>query len=695
MNQNSEKIYKVDESIYDVVEQLKLHYNLTLDTEKAINNLTLSPDETEERKLHIILESLGFKVKSSYLKRKKVGVEDNPIITRVDEQFQLTIPDLSDEQAASPKPKKQKYTGHLITILGGPHDEVSAHTDHIVQSHALDWFWAPIIYFRQSYYEILAASIFINLFVLALPIYSLNVYDRVILNFAKETLIVLTLGVIFALSFDFVFKTIRSYILERLAERLSNDYDLKLMQRLVKIENNALPLSVGEQSNLFRELQSIREFYAGKLVPTLIDIPFILLFILIIYFLSPVLALIPLVMAAIILAVNFFAHLPISRISEEYFSATQKKVSFLVETLSGIQTLKMFNADTNRLFHWNNSVSRASRVTRRNNFIIGAVSTFTFMLSQFSHVLVVYFGVYEIQDENLTIGGLIACTILSSRVIAPILNLSSLLARLKQSHDLLVAIDRIFKYPHQAFSDVLKATKGPFEGNIQLRNMSYSYEDDENKAAVKNANLTITSGEKVGIIGQTAAGKTTLVKVMAGLLKPQQGSVLLDNYAYDAISEGELRDAISYAPQDPFFFRGSVLYNITLGRENITKNALEQALDVSGLLTVLKTNAQGIDMDVGEGGCHLSGGQKQALSLARAIVCDPQILIFDEPTTGMDTMLENYIQVKLKEYIADRNFIMITHRTSLLSLVDRLVLMNGGTIVADGPKDEILKKLSG
>jgi ATP-binding cassette subfamily C protein LapB len=248
--------------------------------------------------------------------------------------------------------------------------------------------------------------------------------------------------------------------------------------------------------------------------------------------------------------------------------------------------------------------------------------------------------------------------------------------------------------PFESAKDAKKSPKGPFKGRVSITQASYQY-PKQNRPALNNINLVIEPGQHTGLIGKTAAGKTTLAKVVAGLIRPETGDVKLDEYDYDSIPYTELRRTIAFAPQDSFFFRGSVLYNITLGRDDLDKSAIEEAIAVSGLDQVIQQSGEGLDMDVGEQGCRLSGGQKQAITLARAIVRRPQILIFDEPTTGMDSMLESHVQARLKHYIKDKTFIMITHRTGLLSLVDRLVLLDSGKIIADGPKNDILKKLSG
>jgi len=321
------------------------------------------------------------------------------------------------------------------------------------------------------------------------------------------------------------------------------------------------------------------------------------------------------------------------------------------------------------------------------------MSNLSLFLSQTGHVFVIFVGAYQINEGNLTIGGLIACTILSGRAIGPIVSLSNVIARLKQSNDVLKVIDKFFQAPHENMHDLTKSVKGPFTGRITLQKVGFQYEG-QSSAALENINLEIAAGESIGLIGKTAAGKSTLAKVLANLVSPQQGSVLLDGYDYDAVPLTELRRTIAYVPQDSFFFRGSVRHNILLGRENIDEDALQEAISISGLDIVIQNSAQGLDTEVGELGTKLSGGQKQAISLARALVQRPRILIFDEPTTGMDNALEHHVRQRLQEYIKDKTFIMVTHRTTMLPLVNRLVLLDRGRILADGPRDEILNKLS-
>ncbi len=583
------------------------------------------------------------------------------------------------------------YTGSVL-IVQPDRSEAEAETRHMRHGHALDWFWQPIFSNWSYYSEIIICSIFINLFVIALPFFTLNVYDRVIPNFAEATLFVLVSGVSIALLFDFLFKTIRAYILEKVAAKTGTEFDDSLMERLMLINSEHMTLSVGERINLFRELQGIRDFYAVRLAPAMVDLPFFLLFLLVIYLISPPLMLVPLGGAVLIIIVNLLTQIPINRTTEKYFSSMQKKSTLLVETLTGMQTFKLFNAMGNRLFKWNLAADEVAEATRKNQFILTAVSNFTMMIMHMVHVLVVFFGVYQIEQGSLTIGGLIACTILSGRAIAPIMSVSAIVGRLKQSNDILKTIDHLFDLPHEEKSAVKISAKGPFRGCIEIKGVTYQY-PGQMRPALQNLSLKISPGEHVGVIGRTGAGKSTLVSLLMGYLHDYEGSVFIDEYGIEAIPSAEIRRTIGIVPQHAFFVSGSIRDNVLLGCEDADEESLLRAIELSGLGIVIRQTGYGLDTEVGENGDKLSGGQRQAISLARAILRDPTILIFDEPTTGMDYILEHHLKTNMPAFLENRTFIMVTHRTSLLSLVDRLTLLESGRVIADGPKDEVLKKL--
>lgn len=578
-------------------------------------------------------------------------------------------------------------------LIVQPRGEGALDTGHMKHGSALDWFWEPVKRYWRDYNEILVASLFSNLLMLAMPIFTMNVYDRVAVNYAESTLIVLTVGIIFALAFDFLFKTIRGYVLETIAARIGVEHDVQLMDRLMAIKPTAMQLSIGEKANLFRELQGVKDFYASRLMPALVDVPFFILFVGAMYIIAPVLAWVPIIATVLIFVLTKALQIPINRSTSEYFKGMQNKTTTLVQTLHGSETIRLLGARGAHLFQWSLASQRGADTSRHNAILIGLSSNLSIMITYLVNVFVVVIGVTQVAASELTVGAVVACSLLSGRAISPIVNLSGLVARMKQSSDVLKAVDNIFALPHDSDTESSRSPKNLKKGSIEFADVSFAY-PGQPRPALQNVRLTIRPGEHVGIIGRTGAGKSTLARLMTRHIEPVAGNIFIDGYAMHQISSEELHRSIGYVPQDTVYFTGSVRYNVLMGAVDVEDAVLANAVRMSGLDYILQSMGMGLDMPVGEGGKFLSGGQKQALSLARAFVRDPSILVFDEPVNGIDNALEATIKMSLEKYLQGRTFVMITHRTSLLSLVDRLILMEGGRVVADGPRDEIMARLA-
>ena len=695
---------KTDDIYAECLKAVLSFYDVQIDLEGLINNIPKSQNILQRDDIGLICKKIDFKSKTLKVPFSKLNKLSGPSIILMKKGPCIFYPSLSEkgrfvfpgraEESISLKEMSDDYEGQVL-VLTPKEDTGNLDITHMKSKHTVDWFWEPITFYWGKYTEIIICSIFINLLALAVPLFTMNVYDRVVINFAEDTLIVLTIGVIAALIFDFFFKFIRSYILERIAMNTSVKHDYDLMERMMHIKEVDIGLSVGEKSNIFRELQGIRDFYASRLVPTLVDVPFFLLFTLIIYIIAPTLAIVPIVAAIVVFLINLAAQLPMNKTTSQHFTSMQSKSKVLLELLGGVYTIKVLNAAGYKLLKWKLAAENSSEASFKNNMITATVANISSLATQMAYVSVIFLGVYEIQAGNLTIGGLIACTIIYSRAIAPVVGFSSVVSKLKKSRDVLATIDEIFQLPHEDIKDRQKGPKSPFKGDINIEDLSYQYPGQARPALYKN-NMKVSAGEHIGIIGQTGAGKTTLSKVIAGFITPNEGNIFIDSFVYSSIPESELHRSIGYVPQDPFFFSGTIRENILMGEdENITEEDLQKTIKSSGLDLVMQQTGEGLDMDVGEAGKKLSGGQKQAISLARAMIRNPQVLVFDEPTTGMDNALEARVKSSIHEFIKDKTFIMITHRSSLLSLVDRLVLMDRGKIVADDTRDKIIKRLSG
>jgi len=519
----------------------------------------------------------------------------------------------------------------------------------------------------------------------------MSVYDRVVPNQAYETLFVLSLGILIILAFDLVFKYVRTYILENVAKKLGLYWEELLMKKMIYVDASQNQLMTGSKANLFKELQQVRDFFAIRSVTQIIDFPFFFIALLVIYLISPLVAIVPFVFALLIIFFNLAIQNPVDTLSKKNGQNVQNRYSFIVESIEGSESIKLSNAAAARMFDWKNIVGVTDGVAMKIQSLNALSMNISQMAVQLVIVFVVIVGVYEISNQNLTVGGLIAVTILSSRTMIPIVNLSSVLVKLKEITE---SIERLTQFLSLPSEDQKKSEigTGKLQGAIEFKNVSYSFKNSKYRS-VFDISFLIKPGEKVGIIGQTGAGKSTILKLLTGLHSPSEGSIFLDNHDIDTVHPVEIRQNIGVMTQEPFLFSGTLKENIELSKP-ISKERMMEVIELTGLEELVKKSGKGDALEVGERGANLSVGQRHLVALARAIVENPSILILDEPTTGLDTGLEKKLVGHLKSVIENKTMILITHRFAALELVDRVMVLHDGKIVADGPRDAILKALN-
>lgn len=552
------------------------------------------------------------------------------------------------------------------------------------------WFWQPIKSFWKSYVEIGILTFFINLFALFVPLFSMIVYDRVVPNVAFETLFVLSFGLIIALIFELIFKTVRSHIIDKTSKKLSLYLEEDLMKRLLTLQSQYDNMMTGSKANLFRELTTVRDFFATKSIVQVIDFPFFIFSTIVIYFISPAVAFVPIVVGVVVVLVNLGLQLPIASLSKQHFENIQSKHNYMIEAIQGSDTVKLTNATAAKLYLWRNVISFGENIQTKIQAVNSFALNTSHMLIQFTTIFVIIVGVFQIAEKNLSIGGLIAVTMLASRGMVPIINLSSMVIKFKEIKNSLNNLKEFWNLPLENEKNI-EIGLGNLKGNIEFKDVTYYFKNSK-YASVNNLNLKIRSGEKVAIIGQTGAGKSTILRLLTGLLHPSKGSIYLDNHDASTIHPIEIRQNIGVMPQEPFLFNGTLKENIELSK-TVSKEKMMELIVLTGLEDLVKKSGQGDGIQVGERGSNLSVGQKNLIGLARAIINDPSVLILDEPTTGLDVSLEKKLIDNLKTVIKDKTLILITHRFAALELVDRVIVLNNGKIVADGPRDLVLRSL--
>ena len=558
------------------------------------------------------------------------------------------------------------------------------------ENRSKSWFWSPVKTFWRSYIEIGFLTFFINIFALAVPLFTMSVYDRVVPNNAVETLFVLAFGVVIILLFDIYFKSVRNHIIEKVGKKLGVYLEEELMKRMLNLKSEYDNMLVGSKANLFRELNQIKDFFATKSILQIIDLPFFFIAVIVIFIISPAVAAVPIVVAILIIIFNVIMQIPIANLSKKNIENVQSKNSYLVETIQGSEIIKLSNASSTKLFNWRSLVAVTDNIGHK----IQSLNVFAMNLSQtvvqFVTMAVIVVGVFEIAAKNLTVGGLIAVTILSSRAMVPVIQTSMMLIRFKEIKESLNNINEFWHLPLENEKNV-EIGIGKLKGDIEFSNVSFFYKNSK-YPSLETCNLNIKAGEKVGIIGQTGAGKTTFLRLLTGLDTSTSGSIYLDGHEVSTLHPVEVRQNVGVMPQEPFLFSGSLKENIEISKP-ISKERMMALIKITGLEDLVKKSGQGDGLQVGERGSNLSVGQRHLVALARAILNDPPIMVLDEPTTGLDVGLEKTLISHVKQVLKDKTLIVITHRFAALELVDRVIVLNNGKIVADGPKDKVLAAL--
>jgi len=584
------------------------------------------------------------------------------------------------------KKKISKFT-HAIMFFRNKQDALVSS-----RKKELSWFFEPIKASWRSYLEVGLLSVFINIFALALPLFTMNVYNRIIPNFATDTLFVLGGGIIIIFIFEVILKSVRVYILEKTGKKIGIHYEEILLKRMIGVKTQYDKLLSGTKANLFKELAQVKEFFTSRTLVQVLDLPFFFIAVYVIYLISPTIAVIPFVAGIIMVVFNLSMQIPLATLAHEQFKKAQSKHGYLVETIQGRDAIKLVNGHTHRLFTWSRVVAFYEKIGEKIQLLQHMTTNSSYTIIQLVTLLVVGFGVYEIQTQSLSIGGLIAITILSSRAMVPIVNISSVLLNYKKMTDSLESINEFWHLPREV-NENTQVGLGSLKGEIEFSNVNYYYQGSK-YPSLDNVNLKINAGEKIGIIGQTGAGKSTLQRLISLLDTPTNGTLYLDAMPTNTLHPIEVRQHIGVMPQDPFMFAGTLSENIALSR-SVSNDEIARLVKLTGLEALIRKGGVGDTLQIGENGDNLSTGQKHLVALARALVNDPKILILDEPTTGLDIGLENNVIERLKSIVEEKTLILITHRFSALKLVDRVLVVNDGKIVADGPRDEILKKLQG
>lgn len=594
------------------------------------------------------------------------------------------IPEDDKTKTIAPETLKQGYAGYVIFVQ--PTVERRREERH--------WFWSVVRDNRQNYRKVMVAALLINLFGLAGPLFIMNVYDRVIPYNAFETGWVLAIGALTIFGFDFIMRTLRGYFIDLAGRKIDVIVGRRIYDQLLNMKLSHKPKSSGAFANMLKEFDGVKEFCTSATLTAFVDLPFSLLFIFVIYLLAGPIAFILLGIMAFVALIGFIVQIPLKRLVRDSLEMAEAKHGLLVETINGIETVKLTRADGLMRSKYDTYLGESAYVAQSTRFFAALATNTATLLQQSASIIIVLFGMYMIQDGTLTMGALIATVIMGGKAITPIGQMAALMSRFHTVRGSMKTLNKIMAAPVDRPSNTNFLHRPDLKGGIKFDRVSFAYPGDQRKI-LDTVSFEIKSGEKVGIIGRIGSGKSTLSKIIAGLYNPAEGDVFVDGTDYRQIDPADLRRTVGYIAQQTILFSGTVRDNLIAGYPQATEEEILAASKAAGVHDFVSKHPMGYDAQVGERGDGLSGGQKQCVALARALITQPTVLLADEPTNDMDTQAELNFAMQMHTLSKDKTLILITHRQHLLKLVDRLLVFDGGKLIADGPRDEIIAALNG
>ncbi len=712
----SEKHHKRYDPLLECLVIFSRHYYQPVSIESLISGLPIEPGKTSPELFSIkksrglfsrVAHRAGFTtrlVKSeldefSQLLLPAIIVLKNHqacILEEIDvenRKAKIIVPDLpNSEQWVDLEKLDKEYLGYAFLLKKVY--KYKKRQDVLLDAKKGHWFWATLKRSTGIYSNVIIASVIINLFVLATPLFTRNVYDRVVPNNAVETLWVLSIAVLIVYAFDSVLKFIRNYLLEIAGKKSDVIMSSIIFEHVLNMRYESWPSRIGSFASNLREFESIRNFFTSSTLVALVDLPFAVIFIVVIAYIGGSLVWIPITTSLMIVLYGLMIRKPLRESIESTYEASANKNSHLIESLNSIQTLKTLGAFHVSQWIWEESTGEIAQKSMKSRLLSSSMMVVTNLIMQANTIALIIFGVYMIKDLELTMGSLIAVTMLSSRVIAPMGQVAGLITSYEQTRTAYEHLDEIMNREVERPHDKEFIVREDYSGEILLKNIAFQYPQAD-KETLSGINLHISPGEKVAIIGKVGSGKSTLAKLLIGLYKPTEGSIFYDEIDMSQIDPANLREFVSYLSQDVELIKGSIKDNIVLKDSSVNYDLLIHAAKIGGVDLFVNQLEMGYDTQVGEKGLLLSGGQRQSIAIARSCLLDEPILILDEPTNSFDNTTESIIRKRLYDYTRDKTLILITHKAPMLDLVDRIIVIDNGRIVMDGEKEQVLKALQG
>ncbi|AIL63015.1 ATP-binding cassette subfamily C protein LapB [Pseudomonas sp. 210_17 TE3656] len=554
------------------------------------------------------------------------------------------------------------------------------------------WFRDTLKLSRWLYSDALLASLLINLLGLMVPLFVMQTYDRVVPNQAISTLWVLVVGLLIGTLFELILRVVRAHLLDQAGKKTDLILSATLFERITGMSMKARPATIGGFAQSIHDFQGLREFLTAVTLTSIIDLPFVVLMLLVIGLLGGWLVVIPLVAFPVTIIFALLIQVRLRDTVQKSLALGAVRQALLIETLGGLETLKACSAESERQYQWESTHGALTRLDAHARNLSALATNGTLFIQQFCGMATIVAGVYSIIAGNLSVGALVASYMLGSRVLAPLGQIAGLITRYQQAQLTMRSTDALMALPQERQAGQQPLERTQLHGALEVSHVSFRY-TGQNAAALNAVNFSVKPGERIGIIGRSGSGKSTLARLLMGFYAPDEGQILLDNLDLRQLDIADLRNQIGYVAHDLPLLAGSLRDNLTLGARYVSDARMLEVAELTGVSELARQHPQGFDRPVGERGQLLSGGQRQSVLLARAMLLEPPIMILDEPTSHMDNASEDQLRQRLHGWVQGKTLLLVTHRTSMLSLVDRLLVLDNGKVVADGPKEAVIDAL--
>ena len=613
------------------------------------------------------------------------------VIDKADGEGQVSI-QLSGEQGLAQSFRLDQLNSLIKNIyIVRPETSIpDARVDEYIKPYEPSWFWSIVLKDWKRYIDIMFASLIANILALATIIFSMQVYDRVVPSQSYPTLWVLAGGVLLAAIFEFVLRVARIYLSDIIGKRA----DLKISDRVfghaLRIKNKERSKSTGTFISQVRELEGVRELVTSTTISAIADLPFFFLFLVIFWLIGGNLFWVMVLVVPLMIVPGLLVQKKLAKLAQEGMRESSIRNAILVEAVQGIEDIKLLRAESRFQNQWNHMNEVSADISMRQRKIVGILTAWTQKIQGLTYAIVVLVGCFAVIKGDMTTGALVACSILSSRMLAPISQITGVLGRLQQAKVAKTSLDELMKKPVDQPDQAHLIHKPVIYGDYELKGVVFQYGQDDPKPTLIIPNLSIQAGEKIAVLGRNGAGKSTLLQLLSGMQFPLQGKISLDGLDLSLIDPSDIRRDMGLLNQNAHLFYGTIRENLTLGAPLANDEDILKVLKMTGALIFVEEKKEGLDHLILEGGVGFSGGQRQALLLARLLIRQPNILLLDEPTASIDDVSEKMLIDHLKTWLGHRTLIVATHRRAVLELVERIIVVNEGKIVMDGPRDQIL-----